>query len=606
MHAIRAARRQTAILFPFIEGRHPLARIGLVMAMVGACTGGEADFDAAFEAVLDEAWQFELREDPFYATNVGDHRFDDRLPAVTLEDHARRADARRQALARLSAIDPDSLDEQNRITYAILEQDLRDRIGEYEFNGHLIPFTSDDGFHIEFARLPSSMPFRTTDDYGRYIARLRAWPEFVRQSISLLQEGLRTGTTMPRIVLEGYDVTMASHVVSSPEQSVFWAPFATFPSTIPEADRQRLRQEGRLAVEAAVVPGYRALLEFFTNEYIPAARTTTGASDLPNGNLFYEHRVRMYTTLDLTPVEIHDLGQREVERIRNEMEGIMREVGFGGDFAAFLAFLRNDARFYARTPDQLLKEAAWIAKRMDGALPSLFGRLPRLPYGVQPVPAHLAPKYTGGRYISAPPGGRQPGYYWINTYALDSRPLYTLEALTLHEAVPGHHLQISLAQELDGLPALRRNVYHSAFGEGWGLYAERLGLEAGFYRDPYSNFGRLTYEMWRACRLVVDTGIHALGWTRQQALDFLAQNTALSLHEVTTETDRYISWPGQALAYKMGELHIRDLRARAESQLGERFDLRSFHDAVLANGSVPLDVLTGMIEQWIESVENRP
>jgi uncharacterized protein (DUF885 family) len=243
---------------------------------------------------------------------------------------------------------------------------------------------------------------------------------------------------------------------------------------------------------------------------------------------------------------------------------------------------------------------------MDGALPSLFGKLPRLPYGVQPVPAHLAPKYTGGRYISAPPGGTQPGYYWVNTYALDSRPLYTLEALTLHEAVPGHHLQISLAQELDGLPALRRNVYHSAFGEGWGLYAERLGLEAGFYHDPYSNFGRLTYEMWRACRLVVDTGIHALGWTRQQALEFLAHNTALSLHEVTTETDRYISWPGQALAYKMGELHIRDLRARAERQLGGRFDLRSFHDAVLANGSVPLDVLTGVIEQWIDSVENRP
>jgi uncharacterized protein (DUF885 family) len=606
MHAIRAARPQTVVLFPFIEGRHPFARIGLVMALVGACTGGDADFDAAFEAVLDEAWQFELSEDPFYATSVGDHRFDDRLPAVTLEDQARRADARRQALARLSAIDPDSLHEQNRITYAILERDLRDRIGEYEFNGHLIPFTSDDGFHIEFARLPSNMPFRTTDDYARYLARLRAWPDFVRQNIALLQEGVRTGTTMPRIVLEGYDVTMVSHVVSSPEQSVFWAPFATFPSTIPEADRQRLSQEGRRAVEEAVVPGYRSLLEFFTNEYIPAARTTTGASDLPNGNLFYEHRVRMYTTLDLAPVEIHDLGQREVERIRNEMEGIMREVGFGGDFAAFLAFLRNDARFYARTPDQLLKEATWIAKRMDGALPSLFGKLPRLPYGVQPVPAHLAPKYTGGRYISAPPGGTQPGYYWVNTYALDSRPLYTLEALTLHEAVPGHHLQISLAQELDGLPALRRNVYHSAFGEGWGLYAERLGLEAGFYNDPYSNFGRLTYEMWRACRLVVDTGIHALGWTRQQALEFLAQNTALSLHEVTTEIDRYISWPGQALAYKMGELHIRDLRARAESQLGERFDLRAFHDAVLANGSVPLDVLTGVIEQWIDSVENRP
>jgi uncharacterized protein (DUF885 family) len=283
------------------------------------------------------------------------------------------------------------------------------------------------------------------------------------------------------------------------------------------------------------------------------------------------------------------------------MEEVMRGVGFRGDFAAFLRFLRTDPRFYARTPEQLLREAAWIAKRMDGALPALFGRLPRLPYGVQPVPAHLAPKYTGGRYISAPPGGTQPGYYWVNTYALDSRPLYTLEALTLHEAVPGHHLQIALAQELEGLPPLRRNVYHSAFGEGWGLYSERLGLEAGFYADPYSNFGRLTYEMWRACRLVVDTGLHALGWTREQAMEFLASNTALSLHEVQTETDRYISWPGQALAYKMGELHIRDLRERAETTLGDRFDVRAFHDAILANGSVPLDVLSDIVDRWIAS-----
>jgi uncharacterized protein (DUF885 family) len=416
-----------------------------------------------------------------------------------------------------------------------------------------------------------------------------------------MREGMRTGATMPRVVLEGFDVTIASHVVEDPEQSVFWTPFAAMPGTMPDGERERLREEARSAIAQAIVPGYRTLLDFFTREYVPAARETTGASDLPSGNLFYEHRVRLYTTLDRTPVEIHDLGKREVERIRGEMEEVMRGVGFRGDFAAFLRFLRTDPRFYARTPEQLLREAAWIAKRMDGALPALFGRLPRLPYGVQPVPAHLAPKYTGGRYISAPPGGTQPGYYWVNTYALDSRPLYTLEALTLHEAVPGHHLQIALAQELEGLPPLRRNVYHSAFGEGWGLYSERLGLEAGFYADPYSNFGRLTYEMWRACRLVVDTGLHALGWTREQAMEFLASNTALSLHEVQTETDRYISWPGQALAYKMGELHIRDLRERAETTLGDRFDVRAFHDAILANGSVPLDVLSDIVDRWIAS-----
>jgi uncharacterized protein (DUF885 family) len=574
----------------------------LAIAFAG-CAGGGGDFDATFESLLNEAWEYELEEDPFFATGVGDHRFDDRLPAVTAEDQTRRAAHRRATLASLTQIDRDSLNEQNRITYSILERDLRDRIGEFEFRAYRIPFTSDDGFHIEFARLPSSMPFSTAQDYANYIARMRAWPEFVSQHVDLLQEGIRTGSTMPRVVLDGYDVTMASHVVGDPEQSIFWAPFGSMPATLPAAERDRLAAEGRAAIQEAVIPGYRTLLEFFSGEYMPRARTTIGASELPDGNLFYEHRVRLYTTLGLTPVEIHDLGQREVSRIRAEMEGIMREVGFGGDFPAFLSFLRTDPRFYARTPDQLLQEAAWIATRMDGALPSLFGRLPRLPYGIQPVPAHLAPKYTGGRYISAPPGGTQPGYYWVNTYALESRPLYTLEALTLHEAVPGHHLQISLAQELDGLPPLRRNIYHSAFGEGWGLYSERLGLEAGLYTDPYSNFGRLTYEMWRACRLVVDTGIHALGWTREQAIEFMADNTALSLHEITTETDRYISWPGQALAYKMGELHIRDLRARAEQALGERFDVRAFHDAVLANGSVPLDVLTDIVDAWIESRE---
>ena len=575
----------------------------LLAAAVVGCAQGGSDFDAAFESLLDDAWEYELQEDPFFATSVGDHRYDDRLPSVTAQDQTRRAEHRRASLASLAEIDRDSLNDQNRITYAILERDLRDRIGEFEFHAYLIPFTSDDGFHIEFARLPSNMPFNTAEDYANYIARLRAWPEFVSQNVDLLREGMRTGATMPRVVLEGYEVTMASHIVPRPEQSVFWAPFAPMPGTLQAAERERLAADGRAAIQEAVVPGYRNLLEFFNNEYTPKARTTIGASELPDGNLFYQHRVRLYTTLGLTPVEIHDLGQREVARIRAEMEAIMQEVGFGGDFSAFLSFLRTDPRFYARTPEQLLREAAWIAKRMDGALPSLFGKLPRLPYGVQPVPAHLAPKYTGGRYIPASPGGTQPGYYWVNTYALESRPLYTLEALTLHEAVPGHHLQIALAQELDGLPPLRRNIYHSAFGEGWGLYSERLGLEAGFYADPYSNFGRLTYEMWRACRLVVDTGIHALGWTREQAIRFMADNTALSLHEITTETDRYISWPGQALAYKMGELHIRELRTRAEEALGDRFDVRAFHDAVLANGSVPLDVLTDIVDKWIESRE---
>jgi uncharacterized protein (DUF885 family) len=315
--------------------------------------------------------------------------------------------------------------------------------------------------------------------------------------------------------------------------------------------------------------------------------------------------VRSFTTLEVTPEEVHQIGRGEVARIHTEMETVMRKTGFGGDFAAFLAFLRTDPRFYAKTPDQLLKEAAWIAKRMDGKLPSLFGRLPRLPYGVEPVPAHLAPKYTAGRYVQAPIDGTRAGTYWVNTHALESRPLYALEALTLHEAVPGHHLQIALQQELQGLPAFRKVAGVGAYIEGWGLYSERLGLEAGFYTDPYSDFGRLTYEMWRACRLVVDTGVHALGWTRQQAIDFLAGNTALSLHEVGTEVDRYISWPGQALAYKMGELKIRELRAYAEKELGVRFDVRAFHDAVLAHGPVPLTVLDEQVRAWVKEAARR-
>jgi uncharacterized protein (DUF885 family) len=309
--------------------------------------------------------------------------------------------------------------------------------------------------------------------------------------------------------------------------------------------------------------------------------------------------VRHYTTLDTTADEVHAIGQREVERIRGEMQDVIRQVGFAGAFAAFLEQLRTDPRFYARTPEDLLGQAAWIAKRMDGRLPSLFRRLPRQPYGVEPVPPDLAPKYTGGRYVGAPLDGTRAGAFWVNTYALESRPLYTLEALTLHEAVPGHHLQIALAKELGALPAFRRYGYVDAFGEGWGLYSERLGIEAGIYKDPYSDFGRLTYEMWRACRLVVDTALHTRGWSRAQAIEFMAANTALSRHEIATEVDRYISWPGQALAYKMGELKIRQLRARAEKALGESFDVRAFHDAVLESGAVPLTVLEERIDAFI-------
>jgi uncharacterized protein (DUF885 family) len=361
---------------------------------------------------------------------------------------------------------------------------------------------------------------------------------------------------------------------------------------------------GRTAVANGAIAGYREFLEFFEKEYQPGARTSLGATEFPQGRAYYQQKIREFTTLDLTPDQIHQIGLREVERISGEMRAVIRDTGFKGDFAAFLQFLRTDPRFYAKTPEQLLERASRIAKRMDGKLPSLFRTLPRLPYTVDPVPADIAPKYTTGRYVSAPQGSKQPGIYWVNTYKLEVRPFYNLEALTLHEAVPGHHLQIALSRELGSLPNFRRYSYISAFGEGWGLYSEWLGLEAGFYTDPYDNFGRLTYEMWRACRLVVDTGLHAKGWTRQQAIDYMATRTALPLHEVTTEVDRYISWPGQALAYKLGELKIKELRKRAESALGARFDVRDFHDVVLGSGAVPLNVLEANVDAWVKTVRS--
>ena len=397
---------------------------------------------------------------------------------------------------------------------------------------------------------------------------------------------------------------MYKRQVNDPELSAFYQPFNQIPSSISEMDQERLKELGRKAIVSGVVKAYRSFLDFFVNDYRPNSRTTLGASELPDGKSYYENKVRQFTTLDLTPEEVHQIGLKEVKRIRSEMEAVIDEVGFEGSFADFLEFLRSDPQFYADTPEELLKEASFITKRMDAKLPSLFKTLPRLTYGVAPVPDDLAPKYTGGRYAGPAEGSNEPGYYWVNTYKLDVRPLYNLEALSFHEAVPGHHLQNSIAAELENVPDFRRDVYLSAFGEGWGLYSEWLGKEAGFYTDPYSNFGRLTYEMWRACRLVVDTGIHAMGWERQKVIDYLASNTALALHECTTETDRYISWPGQALSYKIGELKIKELRRYAEKELGKDFDVREFHDAVLWNGAVPLDVLEELIKDWVGSQKN--
>jgi uncharacterized protein (DUF885 family) len=579
--------------------RAALLTIALLSSVIPATA---ADDVARLRALFDREWEQALVDDPLFATSVGRHEYNDRLPSITPADLQRRNARHKRVMTEVDAIDRSKLTPVDVVNLEMFRRQVEDLIANYDLGDHQIPFTADSGFHTSFARLPKDVPLTTTRDYEHYIARMNAWPRFTQEQIGHMREGLRRGMTVSRAPLDGYDATIAAHVVDNPSKSVFWQPFEKFPSSVPAAEHERLRREGRRAIEEGVIAGYRQLLGFFRDEYLPKARTTIGAYQLPKGRAYYQQKIHEFTTLDLTPDQIHKTGLSEVERISREMREVMKQVEFKGDFAAFLTFLRTDPRFYAKTPEELLRHASRIAKRVDGKLPSLFKTLPRLPYTVEPVPDHIAPKYTTGRYVPAPLGSTQPGTYWVNTYKLESRPLNNLEALTLHEAVPGHHLQIALSQELDNLPNFRRFSYISAFGEGWGLYSEWLGIEAGFYTDPYDNFGRLSYEMWRACRLVVDTGLHAMGWTRQQAIDYMAARTALPLHEVTTEVDRYISWPGQALAYKLGELKIKELRKRAETTLGARFDVREFHDVVLGSGSVPLNVLEANVDAYLSGV----
>jgi uncharacterized protein (DUF885 family) len=501
-------------------------------------------------------------------------------------------------LERLEAIERTALGETDRLNYDLLRRTLRNGIGEYEFKTYLMPITNREGFHTDFPQLPDRVPLDNTKDYENYCARLEACRTYFDQYIGTMRVGVQAGYVLPKAVMDGWETAVDAHIVDDPTESLLYAPFGSFPDAVPAADRARLTERGKKAISGSVVPAYQALRDFMAGEYVPACREAIGASALPDGKAFYEHRIRYFTTLDLTPRQVHDTGLSEVKRIRAEMEKVIAKAGFKGSFADFLVFLRSDGRFYVDTPGQLLKEVSFICKKMDGQLPRLFKTLPRMTYGVKPIPDFIAPKTTTAYYNQPAGDGTRAGFYFMNTYDLKARPLYELEALSLHEAVPGHHLQIAVMQELPDVPNFRRYGGFTAFVEGWGLYSERLGLEAGFYEDPYSDFGRLTYEMWRAMRLVVDTGMHYFGWTRQQAIDYMASNGALSLHNVTTEVDRYISWPGQATAYKIGELKIRELRAWATQELGPKFDVREFHDVVLWSGAVPLDVLEANVRAW--------
>jgi uncharacterized protein (DUF885 family) len=561
---------------------------GLILLLSG-CAAGQKSADQAFTELAKQLWQAEqyLKDgEPGQLTDMS---------AAAL---ASRQQQRLSWQARLAAVKVNALSEQNRINHAILSYRLADEIDEYRFGAHLMPLTAESGFHSSLGFLPQRSVFRNFNDYQLYIQQLAAIPRYMRQQTDWMKQGLATGMTQPQAVLAGFEKSIISYVVDDVTQSVFFQPFNSRPDYIEEADWQQLRKEAADKIRSAVNPAYQAFYDFMLNEYIPGARKTIAASDLPQGGEYYQNRLQHYTTLQLTPAQVHQIGLDEVKRIRAEMQLVIATSGFTGSFAEFLQFLRTDPQFYASTPDELLRYAAFLAKKADAELPKLFKTLPRTPYGVVPVPAEIAPKYTTGRY-SGPSRDDQAGFYWVNTYRLDRRPLYEMEALTLHEAVPGHHLQVALAREQTELPDYRRSFYTSAFGEGWGLYSEYLGLEMGFYQDPYSNFGRLTYEMWRAARLVVDTGMHSMGWSRQQAIDFLAENTALSMHNVTTEIDRYISWPAQALSYKLGEITIKRLRQEAQQALGEHFDIREFHDVLLGNGSLPLAVLEQQVRSYI-------
>lgn len=540
------------------------------------------------EAVIDEVSTFKLYDYLDYP--LGRHQ---------AELEKKHADFALSQLKVLEQIAISGLTETEQISYELLRFRLQNRVDEYKYEMHLNPIQADQGFHLNLNY--SIKPILSYEDAKRYLNLLNAVPEFVREHLVLIREGIKKGISQPQVIFKGYESTYDVHIMDDVTQSAFFEPFKSLPATFSKAQSDSILTAAQLAIQKNVVPSFKTIKKFFETEYIPKTRTALGVSETQNGRAFYQNRINYYTTTtEYTADEIHNIGLAEVARIKSEMKKIIKKVSFEGSFDDFLTFLRTDEQFYAKTGKELLMNARDIAKRIDAELPKFFNTLPRRPYGVIKVPDAIAPKYTGGRY-SGPSSDTQPGFYLVNTYKLNSRPLYTLPSLTAHEAVPGHHLQGSLNRELgDSIPKFRKNTYLSAYGEGWALYTEFLGNELGIYTTPYEQFGKYTYEMWRACRLVVDTGIHSKGWTRDEVVSFMLENTALSEHEVNTETDRYIAWPGQAISYKMGEIKIRELRKRAEVELGQNFNIRDFHDIVLEEGTVTLPILEKRVTAYIK------
>ena len=524
------------------------------------------------------------------------------LGLFTKKFYQSEADFAKTILTRLSEVSEMALSETEVISLKLLKFKLKDQIDYFTFERFLNPLLSDAGFHSNLNY--NVRPLSSYKAAKNYLNKLNAIPVFVDQHFVNLREGLEKGVSQPKVIFNGYESTYEDHIITDFSDSYFYSPFKNLPENITQDQKDSILSAAKIAIENSVIPQFKRIKTFFEDEYLPKTRISIGVSETPGGEAYYQNRINFYTTSTLYSAEdIHQIGLKEVARIKAEMRKIIKEVKFKGNFSAFLKFLRTDEQFYAKTPKELLMFARDIAKRADEQLPRFFKTLPRKPYGVAPVPDAIAPKYTGGRYVGSSKNSTNPGYYWVNTYDLPSRTLYTIPSLTVHEAVPGHHLQGSLNNELgDSIPQFRRNLYLSAYGEGWGLYSEFLAEEMGMYTTPYEHFGKFTYEMWRACRLVVDTGIHAKGWTRDEVVDFMSANTALSIHEINTETDRYISWPGQALSYKIGEIKIRELRKKAETQLQTKFDIRAFHEIVLEQGTVTLAILETRINNYIERV----
>ena len=585
-----------------MPSRHPLAASAMAVLLLLCAAGATAKptpgAAAALHHLFDRAWEQDLVNDPLSATYLGDTRFNDRWPDVSRASLDRIHASDIAVLASLKRIPRARLSSADQLNYDLFQDGYQDRLAAWPF--HLEAYSVDARGGVQtLNEVAELMPFETVADYDLWLKRLAALPAFLDQTVVLLREEARAKRTQPRALMERVLPQLAMQVAATPEASPFYARFKDFPKAIPAAERERLAAAARRVIGDGVIPAYRRFEQFFKDEYVPACRTTDGIWDTPDGDAFYRNRIRHYTTTTRTAAEIHALGLAEVARNRAEMQKVLDEVGFQGTLPEFFTKLRTDPQFYYATPEELYRAYVVIAKQIEPELPKLFGRLYRLPFGVRPIPDTSAPNTTTAYYMDGSADGRRAGYFYVNLYRPEVRPKWEMEVLTAHESVPGHHLQLSIARELGDLPQFRRHADYTAFVEGWALYSERLGYDLGLYKDPYSRFGQLTYDMWRSVRLVVDTGIHAEHWTRQQAIDYFKDNAGKTETDIVNEIDRYIGWPGQALAYKSGQLKILELRAEAERALGAKFDVRAFHDTVLGSGALPLEVLERQVRAWI-------